>query len=113
MNEIIAIILAFSSTLCASFGHIKLKIGSMKLEKNIKSIIKNYALIGGLFFCGVSTILFILALKYNELTNLYPIASLNYVFVSLFSIKYLKEKMNKSQWFGVLLIIIGIFLIVI
>ena len=112
MNEIISIILAILSSLCASFGNIELKLGSMKLEKNLKSFLKNYSLIKGLFFCGISTILFIFALKYNELTNLYPIASLNYVFVSLLSIKFLNEKMNRYQWLGIILIMGGIYLIV-
>ena len=112
MNELTSIGLAVLSSLLAAVGQIGLKFGSLRLKKNFAALMKNYALIAGLFFYGLSSIVFILALKGHELTVLYPIASLNYVWVSFLSMKLLKEKMNKYKWLGILLIMIGVSLIV-
>lgn len=112
MNQTWAIILTIISSLCAATGQIGLKLGSMKLERNLASLMKNYALITGVFFYGLSSITFIIALRGHELTVLYPLGSLNYVWVSLMSMKLLKEKMNMYKWLGILLIIIGVSFVV-
>jgi len=39
---------------------------------------------------------------------LYPILSIGYVWISLFSIIFLEEKMNMDKWLGILLIIFGV-----
>ena len=112
MNETSAILLTIISSLCAALGQIGLKFGSMRLKKDLKSLLKNYALIAGLFAYGASSVIFIVALKGHELTVLYPLASLNYVWVSLMSMKFLNEKMNKYKWCGIALIIIGVMFVV-
>lgn len=112
MNGTTSIILMIISSLLAAFGQISLKIGSMRLERKLSRIIKNFAFITGVFFYGFSAVLAIVALKGAELTVLYPIAALNYVWVSFLAIKYLKEEMNKYKWGGIALIIVGVSLIV-
>ncbi len=107
-----SIALTILSSICASAGQIALKYGSMKLKITIESLMKNYALMTGLFFYGLSSIIFIIALKGAELSVLYPLASLNYVWVSLLSMKLLKEKMNKYKWAGIAVIIIGVTLVI-
>ena len=68
----------------------------------------NYHLMLGLFFYGISTIIFIPALKGGHLSLLYPLVSVSYIFVSFLSQWILKEKMNKYKWSGIVLIILGI-----
>jgi uncharacterized membrane protein len=65
----------------------------------------------GIGFYGVSTAMFIPALKGGELSVLYPLVALTYVWVSLLSVKFLNEKMNKMKWIGILLILFGVTLI--
>ncbi len=112
MNAPLSITLAVLSSICAAIGQIGLKFGSMKLSKKMNELMENHALLAGLLFYGLSTILFVVALRGYQLTVLYPIASLNYVFVNILSVKYLDEKMNKYKWIGVFLIICGITIIV-
>ena len=112
MNEIISIGLAVLSSLCAALGQIGLKFGSMKLDRSIANLLKNYALLAGLFAYGASSVIFVIALRGHELTVLYPLAALNYVWVSFLSMKYLKEKMNVYKWTGIALIIIGVIFVV-
>ena len=68
----------------------------------------NYHLFGGVGLYAIGTILFIPALKGGELSVLYPFVALNYIWVSLLSVKFLGEKMNRFKWLGIALIIIGV-----
>ena len=107
----ISIILMIVASLFAAFGQLSLKIGAMKIKKSISSLLKNPVLLLGIFFYGLSSIVSLFAVKDANLTVLYPLASLNYVWVSFLSIKFLKEKMNKYKWAGIALIIIGVSII--
>ena len=71
----------------------------------------NKKLIAGLSLYAIATIIFIPALKGGELSVLYPFVALSYVWVSLLSVRFLKERMNIHKWLGILLIIIGVILI--
>ena len=106
MVRLWALILVLFATVFGSFGPIFFKKGS----KNFKliNIYKNYNFILGIIFYGIGTLLFIPALKGGELSILYPLISLSYIWVSLLSVKMIREKMNKFKWFGILLIIIGV-----
>ena len=83
------------------------KASARKLSK-ISSLIKNYYLFGGVALYALGTLLFIPALKGGDLSILYPFVSLSYIWVSLLSVKFLGEKMNKYKWVGILLIILGV-----
>ncbi|MFH1316156.1 MAG: EamA family transporter [Candidatus Woesearchaeota archaeon] len=106
---------AVGLTLIASFlgslGPVFLKMGSMELKKDIKSIIFNYKLIIGIAFYGLGTVLFVPALKGGDLSVLYPLIATTYIWVSIYSIFMLKEKMNNKKWMGIVFIIIGVCLI--
>jgi len=108
MTELWAILLVAFATLIGAWGSLLLKLGSGSFSLNIIKIIKNYKIILGLFLYVFSSIFFIWSLRGGELTVLYPVTSLTYIWVSLLSIKFLNEKMNKVKWIGILFIIIGI-----
>jgi len=103
-----AIGLVISATLIGAFGPILLKKASAKKLTSISSLLKNYHLMGGIGLYAIGTTLFIPALKGGDLSILYPFVSLNYVWVSLLSVKFLGEKMNSFKWFGIAAIILGV-----
>ena len=107
-TQVWAIILVILATLVGSLGPILLKIGSAKNLSKISSLMRNYHLMGGVLFFGLGTALFVPALKGGDLSVLYPLVALNYIWVCLLSLKILKEKMNKFKWLGVFLIILGV-----
>lgn len=107
-TQIWAIGMVILATLIGAFGPILLKKASAQKLSSLNSLIKNYSLFGGVALYGISTILFIPALKGGELSVLYPFVALVYVWVSLLSVKFLGEKMNRFKWIGVALIIIGV-----
>jgi uncharacterized membrane protein len=103
--------LVILATLIGAFGPILLKTASSKKLSSLSSLITNYHLFAGVALYGVGTVLFIPALKGGELSVLYPFVALSFVWVSLLSVKFLGETMNKFKWAGVAFIIIGVSLI--
>jgi len=89
-------------------GGLFFKMGSAKLSFNLKSIIYNKKLLIGVIAYGISTIMFIPALKYGELSVLYPFAATAYIWVALFSKWFLKEEINSWKWIGIAIILIGV-----
>lgn len=110
-TELWAIGLVISATLLGAFGPILLKKASAKKLSKISALIKNYYLFVGVALYALGTILFIPALKGGDLSILYPFVSLSYIWVSLLSVRFLGEKMNKYKWAGVVFIILGVTLI--
>ncbi len=107
-TELWAIGLVFTASIVGAFGPILLKKGSKDFSLNLKRLIKNYHLIGGTSLYVLGTIFFIAALRGGELIILYPLVSVTYIWVSFLSIKFLKERMNKYKWAGILLIMVGV-----
>jgi multidrug transporter EmrE-like cation transporter len=97
-----------AATVIGAFGPILLKKASQRKLSDVRSLMQNYPLMGGISLYGISTVIFILALRGGQLSVLYPLVSLGYIWVSLLSIKYLGEKMNLLKWCGILCIIIGV-----
>jgi len=107
-TQLWAISLVFLATLVGAFGPILLKKASAKRLSKLSLLITNYELLGGIALYAAGTLLFIPALKGGDLSVLYPFVALTYVWVSLLSVKFLGEKMNKFKWAGIALIIIGV-----
>ena len=107
-TQLWAIGVVMLASVVGAFGPILLKKASAELKLNIKSIITNTNLIGGVSLYGLATIMFIPALKGGDLSVLYPFVATVYVWVTLLSVKFLKEEMNKYKWIGIVLIIIGV-----
>ena len=107
-TQLWAIGLVVLATFVGAFGPIVLKKASASKLSDIKSLLKNYNLFIGILLYGLSTILFIPALKGGDLSVLYPFVALVYIWVSFLSIKFLGEKMNKYKWIGITLIILGV-----
>ena len=110
-TQLWAIATVLFGTIIGSFGALYFKIGSKDFSINIKKLIKNYKLILGFLFYGISSIFFVIALTGGELSVLYPFCAASYIWVCLLSMKFLDEKMNKLKWLGIITIIIGITLI--
>jgi multidrug transporter EmrE-like cation transporter len=72
------------------------------------AILSNVYLFGGLACYGVSTMLLVLALRYGELSVLYPVIALTYVWVSILSVTVLGETLNFYKIVGLILIVVGV-----
>lgn len=108
MTPLWSILLVLVASVIGAVGAVFLKKGSQRLKFRFKSLIRNYYLISGFLLYGISTIPFILALKWGDLSIIYPSVATVYIWIAIFSIKFLGEKMNKWKWLGIALIIAGV-----
>ena len=69
-----------------------------------------YIIIGGLLFI-ISLGLWTIVISKLDLSYAYPIVSINYVIVSLFSKMFFKEKTTKLRWLSIFVILIGVVLV--
>ena len=77
-------------------------------QLTILSVVTNWALIGGLALYGVSTLLLVLALRDGELSLLYPVIALTYVWVTILSLIIFHDKANPLRLTGIAIIVIGV-----
>lgn len=101
-TEPLAILTVLVASVFGALGAIYLKKGSKKIFN-----IFNFKAYFGISLYVLSSLFFILALKYGDLSVIVPISSTGYIWVSLFSVKMLNEKMNKYKWMGIFFIIFG------
>ena len=71
-------------------------------------IITNPLLFAGYALLGASTVLFVLALRQGDLSLLYPVLTLGYVWVTVISVVMFHDSMNPFKIAGVAVIIGGV-----
>lgn len=103
----LAILSVMLATLLTATGQFLFKKGSEHLALNI-SLLQNWWLIGGFAVYGISAAILVISLKYGELSVLYPVVSLSFVWVNIISFEFLGEPLNSFKWAGVSLIILGV-----
>ena len=65
----------------------------------------------GIFLNGFSVLAYFVVLRQEQVSVVYPFASLTYLWTTWFSVKYLGEKMNSWKWLGLAGIMLGVSLI--
>lgn len=101
-------ILAF--TLLSAAAQVLLKFGTvqLKLHPTLVGLLTNFPLIGGMALYGVGAALMVLALRHGELSVLYPLISLSYVWVAILSVLIFGEVMNPYKIGGICAIMAGV-----
>lgn len=103
-------LLVLVASFIGSFGAVFLKSGSAKLRIGLRHFI-NPRLALGVAMYLISTIFFIVAIRDGELTVLYPLVSLGYVWTLLWSRLFFKEPFTRFKFVGLALILTGVFFI--
>ncbi len=106
-----AILMVILMTGLTSFAQLMLKIGSASLAFDFIALITNVPLMIGAIAYVVGSVIFIIALKYGELSVLYPIIALSYIWVNLLSAHFLGESLHALKWAGIISILVGVWLI--
>jgi drug/metabolite transporter (DMT)-like permease len=64
------------------------------------------------FVCfGLSSIFWLVVLSRFEISFVYPMVSVAYVLVAIFSLVFMKENVSFIRWLGIAVIMVGVFLI--
>lgn len=97
-------------TFLAATAQILWKYATIQLGEHppLLRLMTNVPLIGGLAVYGVGAVLMIVALKHGELSVLYPLISLSYVWVAILSVILFQELMNPLKIAGICVIMAGV-----
>ncbi|TAL58210.1 MAG: multidrug transporter [Nanoarchaeota archaeon] len=104
--SIIAIATVLFACVIGAGGAVFLKLEAHKVS--FRKLKLTPPLVFGVGLYGISTVLFILALRGNQLSVIYPLVSTTYAWIAVFSFFFLKEKINAYKITGILLIFAGV-----
>jgi drug/metabolite transporter (DMT)-like permease len=102
-----SMLLVMSASLIGSFGAVFLKLGADHLRHGLRHIL-NLKLIAGIGLFLGSSIPFVMGIKHGELSVLYPMVSLSYVFAMIWSKLFFNEHLNRGKIAAVALILAGV-----
>ncbi len=100
-------------TVLAGISQILIKMGANQLGPHASPIImlKCVPLMGGYAIYGIMTVLFIYLLRDGELSVLFPLISLSYVWVAGLSVWAFHDQLNAPRIAGIAIIIAGVFVL--
>ncbi len=94
-----------------SFGAVFLKAGATRLQTNLRSLIRNWQLAAGIFFFCLSSVFFVLGLREGELSVLYPMVSLGYIWTLFWSRLFFGERLTRTKFAALGLILVGVIMV--
>lgn len=105
--------LVFVQTLFGAAAQILMKTGTTTVEGGgimafAVALVTNLHLLGGYALYGLSTVLLTLALRDGELSRLYPIISLTFVWVTVLSSMFFREAITPHKLIAVSVIVAGV-----
>jgi len=104
-----SVALVFLCTLFGAAAQMLIKSGANALASGSPlAMLTNLPLVAGYSLYGISTVLLVLALRDGELSLLYPVISLTFVWVTLLSLTLLKETANPYELAGIAIIVLGV-----
>ena len=109
MVNYLAILLILVCSFIGAVGTSVIKKGTNKTA--FFKLIFSFDIWVGLSLYALSLVFYMVALRQEHLSVLYPLVSTAYIWTTLFAVKYLGEKMNKFKWMALIGIVIGIILI--
>lgn len=108
-----ATLIVASCTLLIAVAQLLIKIGANRLSHaglmaTLIGIFTIPPLFGGYCLYGVFTVLFVYALRHGEVSVLYPIIALGYVWVAILSALVFHETMNPLKIVAIAVIVAGV-----
>jgi multidrug transporter EmrE-like cation transporter len=91
-----------------SFGAAFLKAAASRLGGGLKSILTNWHLMAGIVMYGLSSVFFVRGMAQGELSVLYPMVALGYMWTILWSRIFFGEPLTWGKLGGLLLIFGGL-----
>ena len=105
-----SMLLVFIASVVGSFGAVFLKMGAAKLKRNLLSFFNTRLILGVALFLG-SSVFYVLGIRGGELSVLYPMVSLGYVWTLLWSRLFFHETFSRQKFVGLGLVLMGVILV--
>ncbi len=106
-----SIVLVLFGSFIGSFGAVFLKIGAEHMKGSLLRLLTNYWLGVGVVLYLLSSVFYMMGVSQGQLTVLYPMVSLGYIWAILWARIFFKEAFTMAKVGGLLLIIFGVALI--
>ena len=103
-----SIILVVIASVIGSFGAVFLKLGAMNLQFTVIGMARNWRLAVGIALYLLSSAFFMAGIRNGELTILYPMVSVGYIWTLIWSRIVFKEPVTNYKVMGLAMIIVGI-----
>jgi drug/metabolite transporter (DMT)-like permease len=105
-----SMLLVFFAAVVGSVGAVFLKFGALRLTNNIWSFVNSRLLLGvGLYLA--SSVIYAIGIRGGELSVLYPLVSLGYIFTLAWSKIFFDEPITRYKVIGLFLILVGVSLV--
>jgi drug/metabolite transporter (DMT)-like permease len=105
-----SMLLVFAASVIGSFGAVFLKMGAARLDGSVLSFVNTRLLLGVTLFLG-SSVFYAFGIKGGELSVLYPMVSLGYIWTLLWSKLFFNEPFTRNKFLGLGLILLGVFFV--
>ena len=114
------LIIVLIVVLISSVGQIMLKqgvsnVGGLKLSEifslKLFSVLFYPLIFFGILFYAGAMILWLVGLSTMDVSFMYPLISMGYIITTFFAVVFLNEQVTLVRWLGVILIVLGAFLI--
>ncbi len=109
-----SLLLVFCCTLIGAIAQLLIKSGAPKLTaqptlvRAALAAATNVPLMAGLCLYGLSAILLVLALRHGELSMIYPVIALTFVWVTILSAVVIRESITGYKIAGIATIVAGV-----
>jgi multidrug transporter EmrE-like cation transporter len=104
-----SIVLVFICTILGAAAQILMKTGVNGMDHlELTRVITNMPLMAGYCLYGINTLLLMLALRDGELSTLYPIIALTFVWVTMLSSYFFSEPLSLNKIAGIMVIVGGV-----
>lgn len=103
-----SIALVLAASFIGSFGAVFLKAGAGRLHRELHTLVLNWRLAAGVALYLLSFVFYYLGVHEGELSVLYPMVSLGYLWTLLWSRLFFGEPFTQRKLTGLGLIIAGI-----
>jgi drug/metabolite transporter (DMT)-like permease len=103
-------LLVFAASVVGSFGAVFLKLGAARLDGTILSFINSRLALGVALFLG-SSVFYALGIRGGQLSVLYPMVSLGYIWTLLWARLFFNEAFTREKFAGLGLILLGVALV--
>jgi drug/metabolite transporter (DMT)-like permease len=103
-----SMLLVFAASLIGSIGMVFLKKASAHLHKGFFHIISVNAAVGVILFVA-SSVFYLAGVRNGQLSVLYPMVSLGYVWALFWARFFFNEPLTKQKFAGLGLVLVGVF----
>lgn len=109
MNPVLlrSMLLVFAASVVGSFGAVFLKFGSATVGRSLVTFVNRNLIIGVTLYLG-SSVFYALGLKGGQVSVLYPMVSLGYIWTMVWSRIFFKETFTKQKFLGLGLVLLGV-----